>query len=164
MIGILAGSSDAGKAIRENLSYQKLMPKSARQFIDMKLKDLKEGTAGGVAGAITMPFINRRMRKKHGIETVGSPVLAGFRYGSDIASDRGIKVENRNQAREGFGIFRQYARAYMAGNRATGFENPSRDMVETYDLMRSNLEEKNAKDKATPEEKNALRILNRLTI
>lgn len=162
LIGILAGSSDAGKAIRENLSYQKLMPKSARQFIDMKLRDLKEGTAGGIAGAITMPFINRRMRKKHGIETVGSPVLAGFRYGSDIASDRGMKVENRRQAREGFGIFRQYARAYMAGNRATGFENPSRDMVETYDLMRSNLEEKNAKDKISQEEKNALRILNRM--
>ncbi len=162
IVGIIAGSSDAGKAIRENLSYQKLMPKSARQFIDLKVRDIRESIAGGVAGAVVMPGISRQMRKEHGIEVVGNPIVEGFRYGADVASDRGIKVTNRQQAREGFGIFRQYARAYMAGNRATGFDNPSRDMIETYDLMRSNLEEKSARSQITQEEKKALNILNKM--
>lgn len=162
IVGIIAGSSDAGKAIRENLSYQKLMPKSARQFIDLKVRDIRESIAGGVAGAVVMPGISRQMKKEHGIEVVGNPLVEGFRYGADVASDRGIKVTNRQQAREGFGIFRQYARAYMAGNRATGFDNPSRDMIETYDLMRSNLEEKSARSQITQEEKKALNILNKM--
>ena len=162
LMGILVGSSEAGKAIRENLSYQKLMPKSARQFIDVKLRDIKESVAGGIAGGITMSHLNRKYKKEHGIEIDGNAFMNGLRYGSDISSDRGIKVTERKQMREGFGIFKQYARAYKEGNRATGFENPSQDMIETYDLMRSNLEEKNALGKITQKEKNALNVLNHI--
>ena len=56
----------------------------------------------------------------------------------------------------------KFARAYKEGNNATGFENPSQDMIETYDLMKSNLEEKNALGKITQEEKNTLDILNHM--
>lgn len=162
LIGIITGSSDAGKEIRENLSYQKLMPKSARQFIDVKLRDVRESFAGGIAGGITMSHLNRKYKKEHGIEIDGNAFMNGLRYGSDISSDRGIKVLERKQMREGFGIFKQFARAYKEGNSATGFENPSQDMIETYDLMKSNLEEKNALGKITQEEKNTLDILNHM--
>jgi len=128
----------------------------------VKLRDIRESFAGGIAGGITMSHLNRKYKKEHGIEIDGNAFMNGLRYGSDISSDRGIKVLERKQMREGFGIFKQFARAYKEGNSATGFENPSQDMIETYDLMKNNLEEKNALGKITQEEKNTLDILNHM--